>query len=115
MSISDWSSDVCSSDLRSAPEDGLAGAGLADDADRLTGGDAQRDTVHGSDRPAWREESRAEVVDLEHGSTLGAHLVRITHSLALLVSHFFWAFSPRRLKAKTVRNRNTPGTSTMCG
>src|SRR3546814_1881604 len=54
MRISDWSSDVCSSDLLDQPEDaasrrGLAAAGLADDPERFAGLEFEADAVDGID------------------------------------------------------------------
>src|SRR3546814_17660123 len=54
MRISDWSSDVCSSDLPvdAADEGALAGAAAADDAQHLARANFERDVVEGGDSGA---------------------------------------------------------------
>src|SRR5206468_3217540 len=44
---------------------GLAAAGLTDDAERFTGIQVKRDTIHGLDDAVLREELRLEITDIE--------------------------------------------------
>src|SRR3546814_20645343 len=69
MRISDWSSDVCSSDLQHAPrggfqiagdhfhDGGLAGAVMAEQADNLVPADLEGNILDGGDRAVAAHES----------------------------------------------------------
>src|SRR5699024_6659774 len=85
----------------------LAGSRLTDHAQRFPGMQPQRDVRHRTHRATRSVEHRVQFVHCQHCGTV--------HSCPLLGSHLFRAFSPTRLNENTGRNRNTPGTRTMCG
>src|SRR3546814_13767400 len=67
MRISDWSSDVCSSDLKAEHRLALARARFADDAEAAARLDLKADALDGLQRAARSAKGDPEVVDIEQG------------------------------------------------
>src|SRR5699024_416219 len=102
----------------------LARTRFADQAERLAAGEGQRHPVDGAQLAAPGAEAGVDVLDHQHRALALPRGVHSGSCLGFRTAHSFTsrappvaccAFSPTMLNENTVRNRKTPGTSTMNG